>query len=267
MNYGLITFRSHPCDKQLDMEFYQLMTPLLNKSDKYVVAQESPESPEAHYHIFLTFKGDVTHLKQKFKSKSWTNWIENTKSTMTVISTKLDDHALQVKQVGKTHEDHLKTLGYVSKENVVKTKGFDDKQITQAVKYYHTCERKAPKIQSQDKVINIKTILPHMRHVAEKYEIKPYDREIPYYMAKEGMYCDVTGKQFTKLRAYLEANIETQDTFSKNVICSELLEEESVGDHAPTNLYDCHREIKALYSYIKHYKEDFVDHDIDGFRD
>jgi len=267
MNYGLITFRSHPCDKSLDMEFYQLMTPMLNKTDKYVVALESPLTPDAHYHIFLNYKGDVTHLKQKFKSKSWKNWIEKTKSTMTVISTNLSDMALQVKQVSKTEEDHLKTLGYVSKENVLKTKGFTDDQITQAVKYYHTCERKAPKIKNSDKVLNIKTILPNMRYVAEKYDMQPYDRQIPYYMAKEGMYCDVTGKQFVKLRAYLEVNTKEQDTFSKNVLCSELLEEESCGDHAPNNLYDCHREIRALYKYIKHYKEDFKDHDIEGFRE
>lgn len=267
MEYGIITFRSHPCDKSLDMEFYQLMTPILNKTDKYVVAMESPLTPEAHYHIFLTFKGDVTHLKQKFKTKSFTNWIEKTKSTMTVISTKFDDHALQIKKVAKTEEDRLKTLGYVCKENVIKTKGFDDKQITEAVKYYHTCERKVPKIESKDKVVNVKTILPYMRHVADKYEMQPYDREIPYYMAKEGIYCDVTGKQMNKLRAYLEANIKEQDEFSKNVLVSELLEEEYNDCNCPGNLYDCHREIKALYKFIKCYKEDFHNHDIDGFRD
>lgn len=223
MNYGLITFRSHPCDKSLDMEFYQMMTPILNKSDKYVVALESPLSPEAHYHIFLSFKGDVSHLRQKFKSKSWTNWIEKTKSTMTTISTKFDEKALQVKQVANTQEDHLKTLGYVSKENVVKTKGFDDQQITEAVKYYHTCERKKPDdIKSDWKVVNIKTVIPYMESVARKYDVQPFHKHVFYYMAKEKIYVDLTAKSKDNVRATLRIAYEEQDHFQKDVLAAEL---------------------------------------------
>ena len=222
MDYGIITFRSHPCDKNLDEEFYQMITPILNKADKFVVACESPLTPEQHYHIFISFKGDVTHLKQKFKSKSFTNWIEKTKSTMTTISTKFDDKALQIKKVAKTEEDHLKTLGYVSKENVVKSKGFTANQITEAVKYYHTCERKKPKTKDGFKVLNVKTVIPYMEQVAEKYEIPPYHKHIFYYMAKEKMMIDMSVKTKDNVRTTLRIHYEKHDLYQKDTWASEL---------------------------------------------
>lgn len=247
MNYGLITFRSHPCDKSLDMEFYQLMTPILNKSDKYVVALESPLTPEAHYHIFLQYKGDVSHLRQKFKSVSWKRWIEKTKSTMTTISTKLDEKALQVKQVAKTDEDHLKTLGYVSKENVVKTKGFDDKQITQAVKYYHTCERKKPAdIKSDWKIVNIKTVIPYMEQVAVKYELQPFHQYIFYYMAKEKIYVDLSNKSKDNVRASLRIAYEEQDYYQKCCLAQELNGNPEEGEDPFTLREENRRLVKIL---------------------
>lgn len=231
MNYGLITFRSHPCDKSLDDEFYQMMTPILNKHDKYVVALESPLTPEAHYHILLQYKGDVSHLRQKFKSKSFTNWIEKTKSTMTVISTKFDEKALQVKQVAKTEEDHLKTLGYVCKENVIKTKGFDDKHITEAVKYYHTSERKKPDdIKSDWKVVNIKNVIPYMEMVAKKHSLQPYHKHVFYYMAKEKIYVDLSTKSKDNVRATLRIAYEEQDYFQQEVLSAELNGDSEEGD-------------------------------------
>ena len=206
MDYGLITFRSQPCDKLLDDEFYQMITPILNKTERYVVSQEYANTPDAHYHIIMSFhspKHDITKLTQKFKSKSFINWIERTKSTMTVISTKFDKSTspgLEIKKINSNEEDLIKTLGYVCKENVIKTNGFTEQEITEACKYYHTCERKAPKVKSDWKILNVKTIIPWMEKVAEEEQIQPFDKMVPYYMARRKMYLDVSDKQQEKIK-------------------------------------------------------------------
>lgn len=269
MNYGLITFRSHPCDKQLDGEFYQLMTPILNKADKYVVAQESPLSPEAHYHILMSFhspKHDIGKLHQKFKSKSFTNWIEKTKSTMTVISTDFVDKALQIKKVKATDEDHLKTLGYVSKENVVKSKGYTDFEITEACKYYHTCERQAPKIKNDWKILNIKTVIPYMEIVADKHKIEPYHKHVFYYMAKEKMYIDLSDKSKNNVRATLEiAHTKQSDVFEQNVLAHQLNGSEHVEHGDSDNLYEANRRLRAFHKMCKERIPDYQSIDIDGY--
>lgn len=232
MEYGIITFRSHPCDKSLDMEFYQLMTPMLNKAKQYIVSQESPLTPEAHYHIILSFTGDISHLRQKWKSKAWTNWINKTKSTMTVISTpKFEEKALQIKKIKSTSEDLLKTIGYVCKENVIKTQGFTEKYITDAVKYYHTCERKKPdEMKSDWKVVNIKNVIPYMEMVATKYEMQPFHKHVFYYMAKEKIYVDLSNKSKDNVRATLRIAYEEQDYFQKEVLAAELNGDSEEGD-------------------------------------
>lgn len=268
MEFGLITFRSHACDKQLDMEFYQMMTPILNKADKYVVAIESPLTPEAHYHIMLSFKGDVTHLKQKFKTKAWTNWIANVNTTMTIIRPTLDEHALQVKKVGKTEEDQLKTLGYVCKENVVKTKGFDDSQITQAVKFYHTCERKAPKVDNSWRVLNVKTVIPYMEKVAKQHEIPPHDKSVFYYMAKEKMFVDLSNKTKDNIRTTLEIAYEEQDQYGQKVLEEQLNGSEILDsdyNQKVNNLYEANRRLIQFHKYCKDKIPDFNMVDLDGY--
>lgn len=223
MDYGLITFRSHPCDKSLDMEFYQLMTPILNKADQYIVAQESPLTPDAHYHMIISFKGDISHLRQKWKSKAWTNWINKTKSTMTVISApRFEEKALQVKKINKSSDDLLHTVGYVCKENVIKSQGFTEKYITEACKYYHTCERKKPEVKSDWKVVNRKTVIPYMEKVAAKYEVQPYHKHVFYYMAKEKIDVDLSKKSKDDVRTTLRIAYEDHDVFQKDAWASEL---------------------------------------------
>ncbi len=250
MNYGLITFKSQPCDKSLDMEFYQLMTPILNKADKYVVAQESPLTPDAHYHIMLNYKGDITHLKQKFRTKSFKNWIEKPKSTMTIITTDFEDHGLQIKSVQKTEEDHLKTLGYVSKENVVKSKGFTEFEITEACKYYHTCERKAPKIKNDWKILNIKTVIPYIEKVAKEEGLPPYDKLVPLHMARRKMYLDISDKQQQKVTNTLRiAYDNTMSSTLENGMAEKLYQSDSDLHHLEMNQYQKERLLKIIAQY------------------
>lgn len=233
MSYGLVTFRSQPCDKQLNGEFIQLMTPLLNKAEKYCVSLEREDTPDAHYHIVISFKGDISHLRQKFtSSKVWTNWINKTKSTMTIISTpKFEDGALQLKKIKSAEEDLLHTLGYVCKENVVKTKGFTEVQISEAVKYYHTCERKKPdEFKSDWKILNVKSVIPYMEHVAKKHAIPTYHKHVFYYMAKEKMYVDLSNKTKDNIRATLRIAETEQDHYEQEVLSSELNGDAEEGD-------------------------------------
>lgn len=233
MSYGLVTFRSQPCDKHLNGEFIQLMTPMLNKAEKYCVALEKEETPDAHYHIVLSFKGDISHLRQKFtSSKVWTNWINKTKSTMTIISTpKFEEGALQLKKIKSTDEDLLHTIGYVCKENVVKTKGFTEEQITQACKYYHTCERKKPEeMKSNWKVVNRRSVIPYMEHIAKKYAIEPYHKHVFYYMAKEKIDVDLSHKAKDDVRCALRIAHSEQDYYEKEVLSAQLNGDSEEGD-------------------------------------
>lgn len=274
MDYGLITFRSQPCDKQLDDEFYQLITPLLNKTDRYVVSQENPGTPDAHYHIIMSFhspKHDISKLHQKFKSKSFTNWIEKTKSTMTVISTKFTKSTspgLEIKKINSNEEDRIKTLGYVCKENVIKTHGFTEQEITDACKYYHTCERKKPKVDNSWKVLNVKTVIPYMEMVAKQHDIPPYHNNVLYYMAKEKMYVDLTNKTKDNIRATLEIAHEEQDSFTKQVLTDQLNGSEILDiDHNQkiNNLYEANRRLVQFHKYCKDKIPDFNYHDLDGY--
>jgi len=83
---------------------------------------------------------------------------------MIIIKTpKYEEGALQLKKIKSSEEDLLHSIGYVCKENVIKTKGFTDNEITDACKYYHTCERKKPeKIDSSWRILNVKIVIPYM---------------------------------------------------------------------------------------------------------
>jgi hypothetical protein len=248
MDYGLVTFRSHPCDKNLDEQFYQMITPILNKSEKYIVAQEDSGTPSAHYHIVMSFKGDISHLRQKFASKPFKQWVISTISTMTIMkSPKYEEGALQLKKIKLSEEDLLHTIGYVCKENVIKTKGFEEKEITEACKYYHTCERKKPqKIDSTWRILNVKTVIPYMEEVAKKYEIPPYHKYVFYYMAKEKMYVDLSSKTKDSIRATLRVAYEkNHDLYQKDVYAAELNGNSEEGDD-PYTLRERIRELTLI---------------------
>lgn len=263
MDYGIITFRSHPCDKSLDDEFYQLVTPILNKADKYVVAQESPLTPDAHYHIFLSFVGgDTLKLKQKFATKPMINWITKTETTMTKIDNpgkkKLKDcfnrdgtnPGLHVEKIPKKEEDHIKTLGYVCKENVVKTRGFNDKQITEAVKYYHTSERKKPEVKSDWKILNIKTVIPYIEQVAKEEGIPPYDKLVPLHMARRKMYLDISDKQQQKVTNTLRiAHSDDMSDTLQEAMAEKLYHSDSDLQHLEMNQYQKERLMKIIAQY------------------
>ena len=267
LKYGFITFRSQPCDKKLDEEFYQLMTPMLNKAERYVVSQESPLTPDAHYHIVMSYIGDISKLQQKFvKNKSWTNWINSTKSTMTIISTpKFQEGALQLKSIKSTEEDLLHTIGYVSKENVLKTKGFTEHEITEACKYYHTCERKKPeKPDNSWKILNIKSVIPYMEMVAEKNDIEPYHKLIFAYMAKEKMYIDLSDKSKDNVKTTLCLAHQKQDVFGFDVLADQLNGKTDT-DLEYNSLFHANQRIKQFHKYCKDKIPDFNYHDLDGY--
>jgi len=274
MDYAIVTFRSQPCDKQLDEEFYQMVTPILNKTERFVVSQESAGTPDAHYHLIMSFhspKHDISKLHQKFKSKSFTNWIERTKSTMTVISTKFTKSTspgLEIKKINSNEEDLIKTLGYVCKENVIKTKGFTEQEITEACKYYHTCERKKPNVKSDWKVLNVKTVIPWMEQVAEQHEIPPYHKSVFYYMAKEKMFVDLSNKTKDNIRTTLEVAYDKQDSYGQQVLADQLNGSEILDsdyNQKINNLYEANRRLIQFHKYCKDKIPDFNMVDLDGY--
>ena len=263
MEYGFITFRSHPCDKNLDMSFYQLMTPMLNKAERYIVAQEKSGTPDAHYHILMSFKGDITHLRQKFNTKPFKNWYEIVKPTMTVISSpKLDDRALQVKKVDKTEEDLMTIIGYVSKENVIKVKNFTEEEITEACKYYHATSRKAPKqeIDNSWKILNMKTAIPWIEKVATEEQLLPYDKTLPYHMARKKMYLDISDKQQEKVFTCLR--IAHQVDKSEHEV--KALQTKMFNNEDPIlQVSFQQREIEHLKKVIAQYQQKLEEHDLE----
>lgn len=200
--FGFITWRSHPNEKYLDNDFWNLIQPMLAKSNRYLVALEEQGTPCAHYHIMLEFVGDLTHLKQKFNTKSFKLFFQKIK--VEKLETKLDikftDGCLNLKLVEKTEEDFYHTIGYICKDNLKYSKGFTDEEVTIACKYYHTVERQnnPDAVQITWKIPNVKTIHSFLEHYSKKWEMKINDPHFKLKLTEEHISMKGVSKQTLK---------------------------------------------------------------------
>lgn len=230
MNYGLVTFRSHPCDKNLDEQFLCFLQPTLKKLDKYILAYEKENTPDAHFHLLLPVSGDISHLRQKFTTKNFRvfwSLCENTHTNVGSPSSKTfgDQPGFNLKMVSKTEEDYMKTIGYVCKENPKYTKGYTETDITQGIKFYHASARQPEKIDDSWKILNIKTVIPWMEKTAESYGVPPYHKHIFYYMARNKMFVDLSNKSKDNVRASLEIahmSLADDDYYTKDFLAAQL---------------------------------------------
>lgn len=229
MRHSFITFRSHPNEKYLDTEFLTLITPMLNKSIKYVVSYENENSIDSHYHIMMFHeanKFDISNLRSKFQTKAWKNWFENIKPLHTIIGPTFDDCALQLRLVGPTDEDYLKTLGYICKENVYRSKEFDEQEITDAVKYYHISSRKPQKVENTWKILTTKNAHAIIEDFCKKNDLKITDKYLFLNMKeKKYSFCQITEKQRDIIQDELVvANPQIADKFSLTYAAKNILE-------------------------------------------
>lgn len=145
MRFGFVTFRSHPLDKNLDDYFLNLLKPLIKKSDKHVLGIDKKNTLEQHFHLIISGPKsmDITNLRQKFNSKDFKIFYKKIKDEQlsTYIHPKFESSALQIKMVGTTEEDHMKTLGYCAKEHIHSSCGYSEDEITDAIKYHYATER------------------------------------------------------------------------------------------------------------------------------
>lgn len=213
MRQSFITFRSHPNEKYLDEEFLTLLNPMLEKSIKYIVSYESENTIDSHYHIIMFHeaeKFDITNLKSKFNTKSWKNWFAHIKPLHTTISPGFLDQGLQLKLIGTSQEDYLHTLGYVCKENVKRSKNFDEQEITDAVKYYHISSRKPQKLENTWKIITTKNAHATLEDFSKKNEIPYSDKTFPVLLAQNKIsMINLSGKQRDQL--YMELMVANND--------------------------------------------------------
>lgn len=227
MRFGLITFNPHPNDLHLIDQFLILLKPQLSKPNAtYVLGYESKGTPSAHVHLLLGLpdSSDITNLRSKFKSAPWKNFTKICKEGMTEITELLDKKGLEVKMVKKTEEDHMKTLGYVSKEHVHDSQKFTEIQITQAVKYYHQTERTPKQVDSSTswKILNGKTAHVHIEHFAKEHDLSIDDPKLVEMMSSNFYSFNmISTKQKDKILAELilshaEQGDIKKDTFAYN---------------------------------------------------
>ncbi len=213
MRHSFITFRSHPNEKYLDEQFLTLITPMLEKSIKYVVSYENENTIDSHYHIIMfhdASKFDISNLRSKFNTKVWKNWFANIKPLHTIITPSFSDSALQLKLVGTTDEDYITTLGYVCKENVYRSKNFDEQEITDAVKYYHISSRKPPKMDNTWKILTTKNAHASLEEFAKKQELSFSDKSFPTLLAQNKIsMINLSSKQRDQL--YMELMVANND--------------------------------------------------------
>lgn len=245
MRQAFITFRSHPTEKYLDEEFLTMVTPMCDKSIKYVMSYEKQNTIDSHFHIIIFFENvsfDITNLRSKFNTKSWKNWYSQLKDKHTLIKPKFDEGALQLKLVEKSQEDYLKVIGYVCKENVYKSKGFDEIEITKAVKFYHLQERQPTGQDSSWRIITTKTAHAVLEEFSKKNNIDFDDDLFLYHLAKNKISTvQLSANQLGRVMTELQiANNTSKHLFEENILKEEisLSREQKFISHTPESLTD-----------------------------
>lgn len=188
MRYSFITFRSHPTEKHLDEEFLTMIQPMLKSTPKYIMSYEEENTIDSHFHLLMFHNAqsfDISNLKQKFKTKAFKNWFSQFENYNTIIDPKFESQALQIKLVGNTNEDYLTTVGYISKDNVYRSKEFGEQEITDAVKFYHINSRKTPKMDKSWKIMTTKTAHAITEDFCKKENVQCNDSFLFALMAKE----------------------------------------------------------------------------------
>ena len=257
MRQAFITFRSHPTEKYLDEQFLTMLTPMCDKSIKYVISYEKQNTIDSHFHIIIFFeniKFDITNLRSKFNTKSWKNWFLQIKDKHTVITPKFDEGALQLKVIEKTQEDYLKTLGYTCKENVYRSKGYDEVEITEAVKFYHIQSRKPEPIDSSWKILTTKTAHAHLEQFSKKEEIPFSDNLFLYQLAKHKISTvQLSTNQLSRVMTELQIAHEEYDCeYEENILKYEI--EGTIGDH---KMYQ--RAVGAIRDLMSKLQENGID--------
>lgn len=188
MRHSFITFRAHPAEKHLDEEFLTMIQPMLKSTPKYIMSYEDENTIDSHFHLLMFHdaqKFDISNLKQKFKTKAFKNWFAQFDQYNSIIDPQLDSHCLQVKLVGTTNDDYLTTLGYVGKDNVYRSKNYDEQEITDAVKFYHISSRKTPKMDKSWKIMTTKNGHAITEDFCKKHDVACNDDFLFALMAKE----------------------------------------------------------------------------------
>jgi len=134
--YGFLTFRAHESETQVFEDFLTLIIPILHKMSPFVYHIEKDNTPARHIHAFFSLPSSVldkNKIEQKIHTKAMKQLKVSCNDKQTVWTTALD-----VKLVGATDEDKLKTLGYTLKENVTRRQciGFTEQECRQAIDFY-----------------------------------------------------------------------------------------------------------------------------------
>lgn len=256
MRQAFITFRSHPTEKYLDEEFLTMVTPMCEKSIKYVISYEKQNTIDSHFHILIFFenvKFDITNLRSKFNTKSWKNWYLQIKEKHTVITPKFDEGALQLKLVEKTQEDYLKTLGYICKDNVYRSKQYDEQEITDAVKFYHIQSRKPPEVDNSWKILTTKTAHATIEQFCQKNEISLDDKTLPLQLAQNKIsMINISEKQQDKLFTELcIGNSDYTNEFSEEYHKCNILEQTKWKGDSNYELFYRQKQLSKLIGWIK----------------
>lgn len=145
MRHGLITFRSHPLDKNLDDYWLTLLQPLLKKQKKYLLGIDKRNTLEQHFHLIISGPDsmDITNLRKKFTGKTFKQFYNKIKNEQlsTWVDPKFLKGNLNIELVGLTLEDHLKVVGYCAKEHIHSSLDYTDDEITDSIKYHFATQR------------------------------------------------------------------------------------------------------------------------------
>lgn len=201
MNNFLITFRSHPNEKHLNEEFLSLLDAKLQKSEKYIIGEDDKGTLAAHYHVVMPVKGDISHAKQVFNTKSWKMWKGNLKDKMTNI-----ENALDIQQVKNDPSDHdlQYTIGYSIKQFLIRQKGYTNEYLKQCCDYYWINSRQdKKKIDKTWKIVNTKTAHAVIEDFCTRTKISIHDDNLILHMNKEKIYLDVSIKTQDRILASL----------------------------------------------------------------
>lgn len=213
--YGFVTFRPHPNDIDLLEEFKILLSPILNKCDHYLMGHESANTPEAHFHIILSYENkdsDRFKITQKFKNKTLKKFYEKLKNEkrLTQIDPNFHEKALNIKAIPKNEDDYLSTLGYCAKELVVSSRGYSADFVSTAVEFFFKKSRNdaSEKPKKPWKVLNSKTFHVYVSDFCEKHDILPNSPELLVEMTKNGI--EVNDLPVGKRNAFIASiNIKT----------------------------------------------------------
>lgn len=214
MKYAFITWNSQINERFLDQEFLTIFKPLLFKQKQSLLSCEKQGTPQQHYHAIFSMpdSADIVNLLSKF------NTLPFKKLKQSLVERKLQtkwEIALKPIMVKKDPSDHnyLKTLGYVAKEHIIDSRGYDEEFVSLAVQYYWNDTRKDSQGEDEKKaifVLNGKNCHTYTHHFCEKHSISLKDEKLTSKLARKGISLDnVSTKQMVRVLALL--NLREQE--------------------------------------------------------